>query len=143
MLLFLLLLLAPDFQMTLERGMCFGTCPVYRVTISANGDVTFEGERFTKVIGVRHKRISRDAVKQLNDAVNDINFFDLGRYDEEGTCPQYTTDGPHLAITVTMNGRTKKVPHYTGCNGFPIEKKLIAFENRIDEIAGIEEWKKR
>ena len=31
---------------TLERGPCFGTCPVYTVTLSRSGAVRFEGRRF-------------------------------------------------------------------------------------------------
>lgn len=144
MLLFLLLLLPRDFQVTMERGPCFGTCPIYRVTISANGEVTFEGERFTKAIGTRQKRISRDAVRQLTDAIEAIDFFSLDRYDEGSpSCREYSTDDVHVTTTVTMNGKTKKVPHYHGCHAFAVQKKLTKLEDRIDEIAGIEEWKKR
>src|SRR5260370_40414752 len=30
---------------TLERTVCFGSCPSYRVTLSQDGTVTFEGRR--------------------------------------------------------------------------------------------------
>src|SRR5256885_15475138 len=42
---------ANDDQITLSRTACFGTCPIYTVTISTNGTVSFEGRRFTKVQG--------------------------------------------------------------------------------------------
>jgi hypothetical protein len=29
---------------TLERTACFGTCPIYRLTIQGNGQVVYEGE---------------------------------------------------------------------------------------------------
>ena len=31
-----------------ETGACFGTCPVYTVTIAPDGKGTFEGKRFTE-----------------------------------------------------------------------------------------------
>ncbi len=34
-------------------GPCFGTCPVYSVTIRPDGSGTFEGQRFTAVTGTR------------------------------------------------------------------------------------------
>src|SRR6059058_5801427 len=33
-----------DTLITLERTACFGTCPVYKLTISADGKVAFEGK---------------------------------------------------------------------------------------------------
>lgn len=36
-----------------ETSRCFGTCPVYRVTIQPDGTGVFEGRRFTKVVGTR------------------------------------------------------------------------------------------
>ncbi|WP_293874734.1 MULTISPECIES: DUF6438 domain-containing protein [unclassified Sphingomonas] len=36
-----------------ETAPCFGTCPVYAVTIAPNGKGTFEGKRFTAVTGIK------------------------------------------------------------------------------------------
>jgi hypothetical protein len=33
-----------------------------------------------------------------------------------------------------MNGTTKTVTHYTGCQGFPREQELIALEDPVDEV---------
>jgi len=36
----------------LERGSCFGTCPVYTVSLDRSGVVRFEGRRFVADTGV-------------------------------------------------------------------------------------------
>lgn len=42
-----------DAAITYETAPCFGTCPVYAVTIRPDGSGTFEGKRFTAVTGLR------------------------------------------------------------------------------------------
>lgn len=50
---------------TLATGPCFGTCPVYRVTIRPDGTGTFEGHRFTAVTGTRAFRATPDAYRRF------------------------------------------------------------------------------
>ena len=46
-----------EIQISLERTICFGRCPNYRVTIEGDGSVTYEGWRFVKVEGTHWKKI--------------------------------------------------------------------------------------
>lgn len=41
-----------------ETGPCFGTCPVYKVTVSPDGAGTFEGRNFTAATGTRTFRVT-------------------------------------------------------------------------------------
>ena len=43
----------PDTLIRLQRTECLGECPIYTVTIDARGTVTYEGEKFVRVIGRR------------------------------------------------------------------------------------------
>jgi len=43
---------------TLERTRCLGTCPVYKLTISGDGTVVYEGKDFVKVKGMKKSRVS-------------------------------------------------------------------------------------
>src|SRR5947208_1474873 len=40
-----------DLRITLERSTCFGTCPDYKLTVTGDGTVVFEGREFVKVKG--------------------------------------------------------------------------------------------
>jgi hypothetical protein len=42
---------------TLERTACFGGCPVYRVSVAADGTVTFEGRAHVRQLGAASGRI--------------------------------------------------------------------------------------
>jgi hypothetical protein len=135
----LMLAVPHDFELTLERGPCYGSCPIYRVTIDANGAVVFHGERFTSAVGEHKRAMLIDDVQQLVRAARELDFFTLGNYTHDSrTCREYWTDQPTAAITIRMYGHTKTVDHNLGCRGFDQEQALIAFERLIDELAGTE-----
>jgi hypothetical protein len=131
-----------DFRLRMTRGSCLGWCPVYRLTIDANGVVTFEGRENTSVVGIHKRALTSDELHQVIRAVRGIDFFTLGDYSSRPVCRKLTTDAPAFTITVRINGREKAVRHYAGCHGFDVERQLLAFEDRIDELAGVEAWKK-
>ncbi len=51
---------------TLERGACYGMCPVYSLTIYGNGKVVYKGDMFVKVAGKIVFGISEEKVKNLS-----------------------------------------------------------------------------
>jgi hypothetical protein len=100
-----------DFQITLERGPCFGTCPVYSLSVVADGSVSYDGRQFVAVEGSQTVSISQAEVLLLVEAVVEADFFDLA---DTYTVP--ATDLPSIATSVTLNGRFKSVYHYgVGC----------------------------
>jgi hypothetical protein len=43
----------PAESITLETSPCFGACPVYSITVRADGTATFDGKRFTAQAGTK------------------------------------------------------------------------------------------
>ena len=54
-----------DVVITLERTICFGTCPDYMLTILGDGTVIYEGRMFVRIEGTLTTTISEDKIKQL------------------------------------------------------------------------------
>src|ERR1041385_1402009 len=54
-----------DDSITLSRTACFGTCPIYTVTINSDGAVTFNGLRFVKNVGLAQGRVDKSAFRDL------------------------------------------------------------------------------
>ena len=69
--------MSADAMIRLERTSCYGPCPVYTVTVDAQGVVTYDGEKFVRVIGRRTARISRSAMARLLASAERIRFFEL------------------------------------------------------------------
>lgn len=141
-------------MVTLERTMCFGWCPAYALTITADGIVKFtpkggfalRGDGPMASLPLTGK-ITADRVETLLGEINRINFFSLKRkYGDAGNgktssvCPSYGTDAPSAVITVVVKGKRKTVSHYLGCEGAKILDDLERFEKGIDEIADSGRW---
>jgi Domain of unknown function (DUF6438)/Ankyrin repeats (3 copies) len=129
----------PDTMIRLERTSCFGECPIYTVTIDARGTVTYEGDRFVRAVGLQTARIAPAVVATLLASAERIHFFDLrDAYrvieNPDGTL-MMVTDLPTTFVTITVNGRTKRVEDYFGA-----PDGLAEFELEIDEAARTKRW---
>jgi hypothetical protein len=117
-------------RITLERTSCFGSCPVYSVSIDGDGTVTYEGRQFVRVAGRQTSQISRAAVDALLEEFRRIDFFSL---QDQYTAP--VTDHPTTYVTFRHGKRTKRIRDYVGA-----PKALRDLERHIDEAAGVQRW---
>lgn len=121
-------------NISLQRTMCFGSCPAYSVEIHGDGSVVYDGQTFVAVSGVHKTKISEDAVRQLFAAFQKADFFWLlDRYAAS------ITDFPSYAVTISFDGSSKKVVDYAGrAVGMPAD--VVDIEQQIDLIAGTRKW---
>ncbi len=130
-------------RIALERGPCFGTCPVYKVTLQGSGAVLFEGQRFVADSGLHTATVPPARVDSLVAELVAGGYFDLAdryRAGEPG-CERYATDLPSVVTEVRAGGREKRIEHDRGCAGAPAA--LSALESRIDSVAGVARWIRR
>jgi hypothetical protein len=127
---------------TLERGACFGSCPIYKVTVASDGLVTFEGLEYTKTKGRATARIKRSSFKILVREFEKLNYFSLDDKYEPGApdCRQSVTDMPYMRSSIQLKGKTKTVSHYQGCVSSEVVRSLMALDKRIDQVAGTAKW---
>lgn len=119
-----------DVVIHMERAPCFGTCPVYSVTIHGNGEVVYQGERFVAVTGEQRRQIPEEKVRELLAKIEEVGFFEMkDRYEGE------ISDLPSTTTTVTIGEREKSVYDY-----YEPPAGLLELEAKIDEIAGTQEW---
>jgi hypothetical protein len=138
-----------DTIMTLSRSACFGTCPVYRVEIRGNGEVTYQGDGFVLIPGTHHWHIDPAAVAMLLELFQRADYFNLK--------DQYVANVSDLAsfeTSLTVGGRRKSILDYGGSgmlgNAFastslggedPHMPPIVTeIENAIDEAAGTATW---
>jgi len=136
-----------DLFITLERTICYGTCPDYRLEIQSNGTINFEGREYTKIKGKITDKITAEQLKQLVLEFEKADFFSLDeKYpNEKKNCPSVATDMPSAIVSIKIDGKQKTIKHYLGClkSGEPLElfpSALVILEDKIDEIVNTKRW---
>jgi hypothetical protein len=135
-------------SIVLERSMCLGTCPAYRVRLSDSGEVRFEsrnpGEEGQRAVDT----VPATTFPVLVSTAKSIGFFDypskiLG---DSVLCRVAATDAPTVVITVFTKAQTKRVEDYLGCFETVAHKtpqaivRLRAFEVEVDSSLGSSRW---
>lgn len=96
-----------QFSVTLTRGACFGSCPVYMVSIDGKGIVNYKGNNFVKVKGEHIYVVDVNNAIKLRDYLRKENFFSFkNRYE------QNATDLPSFTLVVKDQGQTKQIYVY-------------------------------
>jgi Domain of unknown function (DUF6438) len=115
---------------SMERGGCFGTCPVYRVELQRQGRARFTGEAYVKVRSTLEGHVSRGRFAELAVLLQELHFFELDH------TYMGSVDAPDLHIEVEREGVTTTVVGYGG--GGPLE--LWTIGELIDSTGRQVEW---
>ena len=89
---------------TLTKGACFGTCPVYTFSITKSGDMTFEGKRNTRKLGLYTKKLDLNSFQKVLATFEEYKFMEL-----EDFYSSMISDTPTISITYTNSDTTKTV----------------------------------
>lgn len=125
---------------TLERGSCRGTCPVYAVKLFGDGRVQFTGTRHVNPIGVDSARVSPATVTALGEEFVRRRFGSIPAEIEYGTaaCGDYATDLPTAVLTLRDAAQTHRVRFDEGCRGRPAV--LDSLTKMVDAVSGSSRW---
>jgi hypothetical protein len=120
-------------EISLEKTECYGTCPVYSITIYGTGKVLYEGKRFVKKEGKYEKQLSQRQTSKIFNAFECASFFDFNSEYTAGI-----SDLPTTYVTFQHRGFKKKITDYYGG---PDELKKL--EKMVEDIAMSDEgWSK-
>ena len=136
----------PDVVITLERTICYGPCPMYTLTVKADGSVNFQPRyvRGRDIVAGNSKRgrITKEKVKELISEFERADYFSFKDSYKlfESECPESWSDHPSAITSLTIKGRFKTINHDYGCQGNPVLEKLSKLEKKIDEIVNTKRW---
>ena len=124
------LAVAEDFNLKMDKGACFGSCPVYSLEIDHQGNALYEGKRFTEKSGLHKYKLSKDQFKQVNDQLALMNFFAL-----QDNFKSNVADLPTVTIAHTHKGLSKSI---SGKDTRP--KRVLDLQKILEDIAQSDGW---
>jgi hypothetical protein len=121
----------------MERTICFGPCPSYKLSIFENGKVMFIGREFVGHKGEATREMSQENLEALVQKIRDSHFMDIPSSPD---CETRYTDHPSVFLTIELDDERNSITHYLGCKGFQYEDELYELEEAIDSLSGAKRW---
>lgn len=127
----------------LKRTACYGTCPVYTVSVKANGVVEFEGHEYVSFKGFQTDSLPKERVAQIEKELIKVKFLKMKSHLDSGSwgCFISATDSSHIIIEGIVKNRKKAVSTYLGCESRQVDE-VISLANYIDQVIGTSKWVK-
>jgi hypothetical protein len=127
---------APVLLASLERGPCYGTCPVYTVTVYRDGKVEYVGTDYVKTKGKASDTLTAEQVAALDKLFTDDHYL---AYKDSYEHVDWT-DAPSARTSYVPLGATaaKTVGHYYGDTHAP--DSLSKLEAAFDTTVHTERW---
>jgi hypothetical protein len=89
----------PITEIQLERTVCYGTCPAYKVRLRRDATSTYVGEAHVSRLGTYHGQVGRYYFDRLAELIEAQGVFKMkDRYPDDGTM---IVDAPNAIINET------------------------------------------
>jgi hypothetical protein len=135
-------------SIVLERTMCYGTCPAYRLSLSNGGEIRFESRNPGDESRRAADTVGAATFRALISRARTIGFFDFPSEisSDSVLCHTRWTDHPTVVVSVFAKAQKKRVEDYLGCyetrdmQVLPSIARLRSFEEEIDSVLGSSRW---
>jgi len=120
-------------RIELRKGPCFGSCPVFKMTIYEGGLVAYDGERYTNRIGLHTKWLDAETYKSLIKTFDEADMWSFQN--------AYKAQIPDMATVSIVYHKGDNSKTVKGKDGRPA--KIIELEKRLNTIAESSGWERQ
>jgi hypothetical protein len=127
-----------DFRLEHERTGCFGECPVYRLTITADGGITIVGIKNVIAVGQHTASLTKAELEDVISTIESTRYLRI-----RSACIVDAPDVPSVTTRVTMNRRTNATCSHAFRLVWPENDpfvRLAHFEEHIHAVAAKRGW---
>lgn len=131
----------PIESITFESTACLGTCPMYQVTLMANGTIVWKGEMFVETVGFARARAPAAEVKAMLDRLAAVDLDAIPTtYGRDAGCRELWTDHPSTVLTFSWAQGSTTVTDYSGCYGHAALEALRPIEAEFEALVDTKRW---
>ena len=116
-----------------SRTGCFGTCPIFTMSIYTSGKAIYEGKNFVEMKGLYQTSFKLGDIKAIFNMAENISFLTL----EDSYDNMSVSDLPSAIIRLNDGTYTKKV-----IDRYDAPEELKQLEKLIDELILKQNWNK-
>ncbi len=120
---------AKDDFITLRRGQCFGRCPIYSVTVHADGRVEANGEQHVAALGAQNWQIDAAVATRLLAEMVRNNVWAL-----DPKMDAHVTDLPTARLEGKVGGHSVSVRHYGAGTDLGLGGRDFATASRLETL---------
>ncbi len=125
-----------DERVEIAETGCFGSCPVYEVSIDKTGRVAYTGRRYVAVVGERTTMVAPSSFRAVTDLLKPWRpdrpgavSVSFGTGTKQLPCDDYATDGGEFVVTWFSTGGTRRLVLDRGCRS----PETAAFKTKVRE----------
>jgi uncharacterized protein DUF6438 len=124
-------------RIEMSRGPCFGSCPVYAITIHGDGVVDYVGRRD---VGLKGSAVATIGHQQLIDILQGLDRAHFSTLEDRAF--SWCFDSPSVAVSVSADGRTMRAGSDASCTGAKsgMQSQFVKSTSEIDAIVGSSQW---
>jgi Domain of unknown function (DUF6438) len=104
----------------ISEGACYGSCPIYELSVSPDDHYQLNGQRFTRINGYSEGDLSPGSYARMAEMLDNADFFSIPEdvtYNNPAICPgPPLSDMPSMTITWTTRRGSHTVNWYQGCS---------------------------
>lgn len=125
-------------KIVIQSNPCYGTCPVYEIEISTNGQGRYMGKQNTIVMGERPFQIDSITYQKIADELDTLKPA-WGVVADNQDCQPLATDHTTYRITWYQQQQQASYIHDSGCHS---QKglQITSYLYYIPRLVGIEAW---
>ncbi len=116
----------------MEKGPCFGRCPIFTLTVYENGVVRYVGERFSDRMGTWGRNLTEEELLSIKELVGHDELWRM-----PSDFPTRIPDLPLVTITIFEDGETHQ-KSIAGREGRPA--LVVDLEAALDDLLQRGEW---
>lgn len=121
-----------DPVIVMSEGACDQTCPVYDMTLHADGTYALHGVKFVKTTGVSEGQLDAAAWTAAEKALTDASFWTLPTNQTSAVSENCHSGTPTVNVTWRNDaGKQKTIAYTAGCGGPEMRNVIIALRQAM------------